>query len=106
MTDNIREGTDMNIQVELPEDIADALRAGGQDVGRATAESIALEGYRSGRLSEEQVRRLLGFESRFQVHAFLKEHQVYLHYTEQDLDQDLETARRFARWSSSPARHP
>jgi hypothetical protein len=39
------------------------------------------------------VRRLLGLESRLQVHEFLKEHQVYLNYTEQDLDRDLETAR-------------
>jgi len=79
----------------------------GQDLNRATAESIALEGYRSGRLSEEQVRRFLEFDSRMQVHAFLKEHQVYLNYTEQDLDHDLETARRFSeRWSSSQTPRP
>ncbi len=90
----------MKIQVELPEDIAHALLAGGNDLYRTAAESIALEGYRSGRLSEEQVRRMLGFESRLQVHHFLKEHQVYLNYMEQDLEQDLETAQKFsARWS-------
>jgi hypothetical protein len=97
----------MQLQLELPDDIARALVAGRQDLGRAAAESIALEGYRSGRFSEEQVRRLLGFESRLQVHSFLKEHQVYLNYTEKDLEQDLETARRFsARWSSSPTPRP
>ncbi len=91
----------MQIEVELPEDVVHALIADGKDLSRTTAESIALEGYRSGRLSEEQVRRLLGFESQLQVHSFLKEHQVYLNYTEQDLEQDLETAQKYsARWSS------
>jgi predicted HTH domain antitoxin len=85
----------MQVQIDLPEDIANAFRAGGQDIGRAAAESLALEGYRTGRLSEEQMRRLLGFESRLQVHAFLNDHQVYLNYSEDDLEHDLETARNF-----------
>ena len=58
----------------------------------ADAQSVyapRIEGYRSGRLSEEQVRRLLRFESRFDVHAFLKAHGVYLNYTQEDLEQDL-----------------
>lgn len=67
----------------------------GGDLELAARQSIALEGYRSGRLSEEQVRRLLGFQSRFDVHAFLKANQVYLNYTELDLDHDLEIARKF-----------
>lgn len=97
----------MHVQLELPEDIARALIADGQDLKRATEQSIALEGYRSGRLSEEQVRRLLGLASRLEVHAFLKAHKVYLNYTDQDLDQDLETARKFSpRWSSSQIPRP
>ena len=92
----------MQVQLELPEDIARALAGERQDLGRTTAESLAIEGYRCGRLSEEQVRRLLGFQSRLQVHSFLKEHEVHLNYTERDLEYDLDTARRFSsRWSSS-----
>jgi hypothetical protein len=86
----------VTIQLNLPEDIVRAW-GGGQDLSRAALESLALEGYRSGRLSEEQVRRLLGFESRFQVHAFLKEHDTFLNYTEEDLAQDLETARQLSQ---------
>jgi hypothetical protein len=85
----------MTIQLDLPEDVARAF--GGQDLPRAALESLALEGYRSGRLSEEQVRRLLSFDSRFQVHGFLKEHDAYLNYTLEDLEQDLETARQFSQ---------
>lgn len=95
----------MQVKVDLPEDIANSLLAGGRDLGRTTSESLALEGYRTGRLSEEQLRRLLGFESRLQVHGFLKDHQVYLNYSEQDLEHDLETARDFgAQWSSPTLR--
>jgi predicted HTH domain antitoxin len=83
----------MQVQIELPEDVAKALLIGGQDLGRTASESVAIEGYRSGKLSEEQVRRLLGFESRFDVHAFLKIHNVYLNYTQEDLDRDLVAAR-------------
>jgi hypothetical protein len=100
-SDNIAESS-MQVNIELPEDIARAMIADGQDLTRAAEQSIALEGYRSGRLSEEQVRRLLGFESRLQVHSFLKAHQVYLTYSDKDLDRDLETAGKFSsRWLSS-----
>jgi hypothetical protein len=49
----------------------------GTDLSRAAIEAIALEGYRSRRLSTGQVRRLLGFATRIRVHEFLKEHGVY-----------------------------
>jgi hypothetical protein len=60
----------------------------GTDLSRAAIEAIALEGYRSRRLSTGQVRRLLGFATRIRVHEFLKEHGVYLHYSAADIEQD------------------
>jgi hypothetical protein len=53
-------------------------------------ESLALEAYRSQALTTAQLRRLLGFETRFQVDAFLKEHEVY-EVTVADFEQDRET---------------
>ena len=85
----------MTITLNLPEDIVKELTDQGEDISRTAVESLALEEYRLGRLGEEQIRRLLGFESRFQVHAFLKAHDTYLNYTQQDLDQDLNVARFF-----------
>jgi TorA maturation chaperone TorD len=79
----------MTIVLSLPEDIAKALSAQQGDLSRAAMESLALEGYRSHHLSEEQVRRMLGFDSRWDVHAFLKQHGVYLNYTKQELEDDL-----------------
>jgi predicted HTH domain antitoxin len=34
---------------------------------------------------------MLGYESRFQVHALLKEYEVPLDYTVEDFQQDMET---------------
>ena len=85
----------MTIVLNVPEDIAKDLGA-ETDLSRIALESMALEGYRSRHLSEEQVRRMLSFESRFDVHAFLKQHNVYLDYSRQDLDDDLTTAIRYA----------
>lgn len=83
----------MTIVLNLPEDIAMELSRQGADLTRAALESLALEGYRSGHLSEEQVRRMLAFDSRFEVHAFLKQHNAYLNYTDADLEHDLAQAR-------------
>ena len=83
----------MTITLNLPADIVQLLTEDGEDISRTALESLALQEYRLGRLSEEQVRRMLGFESRFDVHAFLKAHDTLLNYTDADLEQDLATAR-------------
>jgi hypothetical protein len=67
----------MQITIELPEDIAVGLESRWKDLPRAALESLALEAYRSRALSAAQVRRLLGFETRMQVDAFLKGHEIF-----------------------------
>lgn len=83
----------MTVTIQLPADLSAALGARWDDVPRRSLEAIAIEGYRTGALSEEQVRRVLGLETRFHVHAMLKAHQVPLHYTSADLDDDLAAHR-------------
>lgn len=83
----------MKVTIDLPEDVLAALKGRWDDVPRRSLEAIAVEGYRTGALTETQVRRLLQFETRFQVHALLKEHRVPLRYTEADLQQDLDAHR-------------
>jgi hypothetical protein len=68
----------MTVTIQLPADISAALGERWDDVPRRALEAIAIEGYRTGALSEGQVRRVLGLETRFQVHAMLKEHHVPL----------------------------
>jgi Uncharacterised protein family (UPF0175) len=84
----------IQVKIELPEDVSQALQEHWGDVSQRTLEAIALEGYRSGALTESQVRRLLGFETRMDVHAFLKQAGVPLHYTRADFEEDLEAHRK------------
>jgi predicted HTH domain antitoxin len=83
----------MQITLEVPDDVARSLEAQARDLPRMVLEGFALEGYRSGALTEEQVRRLLGFGTRMQVHGFLKDHGIHLNYGREELEQDLETLR-------------
>jgi hypothetical protein len=62
-----------------------------QDLSRVAFEAIALKAYRERKISTSQLRRLLGFESRYELDGFLKQHEVWLEYTWQDLEQDRET---------------
>jgi hypothetical protein len=78
----------MDVTIQVPEDIAQHLQAKwGQDIPRHVLESVALECFRERILGEAQLRRLLGFATRFEVHAFLKQHAVPF-YTLEDLEQD------------------
>ena len=63
------------------------------DVSRRALEAVAVETYRTGVLSESQIKRLLGFENRLQFHALLKEHRVPYRYSELDLQDDLAVHR-------------
>ena len=84
----------MDVQVQIPDDVARVLQSGQPDLSRAALEALALEGYRSERISEAQVRRMLGFRTRMQVHAFLKAHNVYLNYSTDELEKDLDSLKR------------
>ena len=83
----------MRVTLDLPDDISAALESQWQDIPRQALEALAVEGYRTGALTENQVRRLLDVESRFQVHALLKDHRVPLRYTDADVGSDLAAHR-------------
>ena len=83
----------MNLELQIPDEVAHLLTSEYADLPRAALEALALEGSRSKRFSEGQLRQMLGLSSRLQVHAFLKEHGVHLHYSLDDLEQDRETSR-------------
>ena len=66
------------------------------------AERRVLEAYQSGELGEEQVRRLLGLKSRFDVHALLKQRGMYLNYSLEDWEEDVKFSES---WLSSQTPH-
>jgi hypothetical protein len=90
----------MEITLNIPDEFARQVIPEGSDPARVALEALALEGYRAKRLSESAVRQMLGFETRIQVHAFLKQHGVYLHYDIVELEKDDATAEKFRGWRS------
>jgi Uncharacterised protein family (UPF0175) len=87
----------MTITVEIPDVLAGVLSAEGRDPARAVLEAMALEGYRADWLTEADLKELLGFETRMEVHRFLKDHGASMHYTAEDLDHDAAVAVDVAR---------
>jgi hypothetical protein len=85
----------MDVQLQIPDDVARVIQVQQPDLSRAALEALALEGYRGERLSEGQVRRMLGFRTRMQVHGLLKAHNVYLHYPIGELENDLASLKQF-----------
>lgn len=83
----------MQITIDVPDDIAKSLRQKWEDMPRHVLESLVLADYQAHVLTIEQARRLLGYETRFEVHGFLKEHGVSF-YTEKALEDDLATLDR------------
>jgi hypothetical protein len=85
----------VDVQLQIPDDVARVIQSEQPDLSRAALEALALEGYRTQRLSEAQLRRMLGLETRIQVHAFLKAHKLYLNYSIHELERDLESLKHF-----------
>lgn len=83
----------MQVMLELPDDIARQLQRKDRDLPRHLLEAVALEGYRSLELTHAQVTRMLGFQSRLETDAFLKENGAFLEYTDEDAAHDRETHR-------------
>ncbi|HWZ44125.1 MAG TPA: UPF0175 family protein [Candidatus Saccharimonadales bacterium] len=78
----------------IPDDLARLLSVEGGDLSRRVVEALAIEEYRSGRLSKADLRRLLGFETREALDGFLNAHQVPVEYTLDDLEQERQGLRR------------
>ncbi|HTX75286.1 MAG TPA: UPF0175 family protein [Terracidiphilus sp.] len=84
----------MQVVLNIPDDLSQSLAALGPDPSRAALEALAIEGYRSGALTAMQTRRLLGFETRYQLDGFLKARNVMEYaYGLEDLEQDRQTLR-------------
>ena len=82
----------MTLTVSLPDEI---FASDNGDLARGVLEQVALIGFKSGQLTTAQVRRLLGFESRLQVHEFLAARGIpWVDYDEEELRHELETLKK------------
>lgn len=83
----------MNVILPIPDELAERLGGAG-DVSRRALEAFTLAEYGAGRLTESEVRRLLGFATRYELDGFFKAHGVSHDYTVDDLRRERETLDR------------
>ncbi len=86
----------MVLQIELPEDISRALAQRWGDMPRHVLETLAVQGYRAGVLSEYQVGLMLGFETRGETNDFLLRTGQLYDYDEQELERQVNAGREVA----------
>ena len=79
----------MEVTLQIPDDIAERLGdAGNQNLSRRALEALLADEYRVGRLNKPDLRRLLGFETSYEIDGFLKAHNVYEDYTMEDFERE------------------
>src|SRR3954452_1706110 len=66
----------MNVVLPIPDDLAEQLGP-ADDLARRALEALAREEYRAHRLTEAQLRRMLGFETSDELDGFLKARGVF-----------------------------
>ncbi len=87
----------MNIAIDIPDDIGQVLAAQAGGASRAVVEAVAIEAYRSGAITLEQVREMLGLRSRWETESFLRRAQAWHDYTMDDLERDIAAIRDASR---------
>lgn len=87
----------VRITVDIPDDIVRHLAAQGRDPSRAAIEALAIDAYRTNRLSTLQLRTLLSIPSTYELDAFLKAHGVALEYSIDDFEREGDTSARLLR---------
>jgi predicted HTH domain antitoxin len=65
----------------------------GHDPARTALEDMAVEAFRAHRLTEHELAKLLDL-SRHELDGLLKQREVWLEYTMEDLQREMETHRR------------
>jgi hypothetical protein len=83
----------MEVAFNIPDDLASRVNA-GNDLPRRALEAFALEEYKTGHITSEELRRMLDYTTRYQLDGFLKNHGVFYDYTMDDFNREQETLSR------------
>ena len=78
----------MEVTVHIPDDIASNMSEADGDVARRALEAFVLEEFKKDRITKPELRRLLGFGTRYELDGFLKAHKVYEDYTMEDFERE------------------
>jgi hypothetical protein len=84
----------MQLTIDIPDDVAERLKAAGGDLSRRAVEAFALEEYKRGQLTKPELRRLLGFGTRDALDSFLKTHGIFESYSLDDLARERRDLER------------
>ena len=83
----------MQLTLQIPDDLAQRLSA-GVDLSRRALEALAADEYKNGQLSKPELRRLLDFETRYELDGFLKAHGVCEERTVEEVEREVEGLQR------------
>ena len=83
----------MDVTVHIPDDLAQRLST-PSELERRALEALALEEYKLGHLTKPELRRLLGFGTRYALDGFLKAHDVFEPYSLADLERERQDLQR------------
>jgi len=86
----------MDVSISVPDDLVQQMQNRWKNLSRGTLESLAIEAYRAGVITEAEVQRMLDLPSRWETDRFLKNAQAYIDYTEADLQEDLDAIRKLS----------
>ncbi len=87
----------MQVVFDVPDEVASQFSLVQGRVSRAAIEALAIEGVRTGKLTECQARMMLGITTRYAMDGFLKDHGVNRPETYDDVVRDSEAATSFVR---------
>jgi len=83
----------MEVTVRIPDDLASRMNATSGEISRRALEALAIEEYRNHRLTRPELRRLLAFETSYELDGFLKAHQVFDDYSLADFEREREALK-------------
>jgi hypothetical protein len=83
----------MTVSFDLPSEIESSLRAGGRDLSAILKEAALVDLYRRGAVTQQQLCDALGL-NRIQVDAVLKQHDVPIDQTVEELREELDSLHR------------
>ena len=84
----------MTIQMNIPEDIAQHLSVNGKDLAQVAFELMVAEAYHEEILTHEEILQVMRYQTPMEVDGFLKKHQVWLEYTVEDFEREIEASRQ------------
>lgn len=84
----------VRIWLDLPDEVVGQLSEKGRDLSRTALEALAIDAYRTSRITAHQLCQLLEIPSRYELDGFLKEHGVPLEYSIDDFEREGATSAR------------